>query len=80
MCILAPRRTDLIVHLMNSSELLVQVNSDGEFYGGHSNCMLTAFYSPDCAFSIRMVSSLYQLPRMYPRLRIVATDARDHSK
>ncbi|EFO23530.1 hypothetical protein LOAG_04954 [Loa loa] len=79
-CATAPRRTDLVVHLMNSSQLLAQINSDGELYGGHSNCMLTAFYSPDCAFSIRMVSYLYQLPRMYPRLRIVATDARDHSK
>ncbi|VBB33866.1 unnamed protein product [Acanthocheilonema viteae] len=79
-CATAPRRTDLMVHLMNSSQLLAQVNNDNELYGGHSNCMLTAFYSPDCAFSIRMVSYLYQLPRMYPRLHIVATDARDHSK
>uniref|UniRef100_A0A0R3S0Y4 Thioredoxin domain-containing protein n=1 Tax=Elaeophora elaphi TaxID=1147741 RepID=A0A0R3S0Y4_9BILA len=79
-CATAPRRTALVVHLMNSSQLLAQVNSDSELYGGHSNCMLTAFYSPDCAFSIRMVSYLYRLPRMYSRLRVVATDARDHSK
>ncbi|VDN92146.1 unnamed protein product [Brugia pahangi] len=79
-CATAPHRKDLMVNLMNSSQLLAQVNSDSDLYSGHSNCMLTAFYSPDCAFSIRMVSYLYQLPLMYPRLRIVATDARDHSK
>ncbi|KAM3725864.1 Thioredoxin domain-containing protein [Dirofilaria immitis] len=79
-CTTAPRRGDLMVHLMNSSQLLMQINNDSELYAGHSSCMLTAFYSPDCAFSIRMISYLYQLPRMYPRLRIVATDARDHSK
>uniref|UniRef100_A0A915PK73 Thioredoxin domain-containing protein n=1 Tax=Setaria digitata TaxID=48799 RepID=A0A915PK73_9BILA len=79
-CATAPRRTDLTVHLMNSTQLLVQINNDSELHGGYSNCMLTAFYAPDCAFSIRMVSYLYQLPRVYPRLHIVATDARDHSK
>ncbi|VDK76539.1 unnamed protein product [Litomosoides sigmodontis] len=79
-CATAPRRTDFMVHFMNSSQLLAQVDSDNELYNGHASCMLTAFYSPDCAFSTRMMSYLYHLPRMYPRLRIVATDARDHSK
>lgn len=79
-CSIAPRKVNSTVISMNASQLLAQIRKDSELYGGHSHCMLSVFYAPDCAFSFRMLPYVYQLPRMYPRLRVVLTDARDQSK
>lgn len=43
-------------------------------------CTVTAFYSPSCAFSAQMAPFLNALPRVYPQLRVIASDATDYSK
>lgn len=47
---------------------------------GLPSCTITAFYSPSCAFSAQMAPFLNALPRMYPQLRVIASDATDYSK
>jgi len=46
----------------------------------HPWCMIVNFYAPYCPFSARLAPYYNALPRVFPRLYVIAVDATDYSK
>lgn len=68
------------VRVLSAAQLLSYVTHDSYEYTGISDCMLTVFYSPDCVFSRKMVPLLGFIPKLYPKLLVVAADVSQPTK
>ncbi|VDD89308.1 unnamed protein product [Enterobius vermicularis] len=78
-CSTAEYRANNTLEILSTVQMLKQIEFQLRSQG-LLQCTLSAFYVPDCYFSAKMAPFLNALPRMFPRLRVVAVDASEHSK
>ncbi|VDK51100.1 unnamed protein product [Anisakis simplex] len=78
-CSTARQQHNTTVEIMKSAELMHLISAMNDNID-LPLCMLTVFYAPDCIFSVRMAPFLHAVPRVYPQLRVVASDASEYSR